>query len=526
MLADGFLNRRGQRAGVADAGGTAVGDDAEAERFEVAEQAGLAQVFGDHARARRQRGLDPRPDAQAARHGLLGQQPGGEHHAGVGGVGAGGDGRDQHVAVADVAGLRHRRQGMPPRQLVGRLAVAVLAGRQGEQAGEGAPQFGQLDVILRPLGAGDAGTHRGEVDFDDFAVVDVAAARHAEHPLRLEIARESGHFLVAASGGSEVGDGLFVDGEETHGGAVFRRHVGQRRAVGHAQGRRALAEELDELADHAGLAQAFGDEQHQVGGGGAFGQAALELDADHVGRQEIERLPEHAGLGLDAADAQRVDHGGVRIGADQRVGVGDAVLPDHAAGQVFEVDLVHDADARRHHAEGVEGLHAPLDEAVALQVALEFDAHVQIERVFDVVVVDLHRVVDHQVDRHQRLDDLRIAALLLGHAAHGGQVAQQRYAGEVLQDDARDDERNLAGALGRRLPAGEFAHVLLGDAAAIAVAQQGFEHDAQGNGEPRNLAQSGRFERGERVEPGGLRGGNAEFPQSAKRVVRHGGLRA
>ena len=53
----------------------------------------------------------------------------------------------------------------------------------------------------------------------------------------------------------------------------------------------------------------------------------------------------------------------------------------HAARQVFEVDLVHDADARRHDLEGVEGLHAPLHELVALAVALELQLHVEVERV-------------------------------------------------------------------------------------------------------------------------------------------------
>jgi hypothetical protein len=53
----------------------------------------------------------------------------------------------------------------------------------------------------------------------------------------------------------------------------------------------------------------------------------------------------------------------------------------HAARQVLEVDLVHDAEARRHDAEGVEGLHAPLHELVALAVALELQLHVQVERV-------------------------------------------------------------------------------------------------------------------------------------------------
>jgi hypothetical protein len=85
------------------------------------------------------------------------------------------------------------------------------------------------------------------------------------------------------------------------------------------------AEELDELLDDALLAQHLGDAQHQVGGGGAFGQLAGELEADDLGHEHVHGLAEHDGLGLDAAHApaqhaQAVDHGGVAVGADQRVG--------------------------------------------------------------------------------------------------------------------------------------------------------------------------------------------------------------
>ena len=43
-------------------------------------------------------GLDVRP----LRDGVAGQQAGGDHHGGVGGVGAGGDRGDHHVAVAEI----------------------------------------------------------------------------------------------------------------------------------------------------------------------------------------------------------------------------------------------------------------------------------------------------------------------------------------------------------------------------------------------------------------------------------------
>ena len=208
-------------------------------------------------------------------------------------------------------------------------------------------------------------------------------------------------------------------------------------------------------------AQHLGDGQHQVGRGDALVQRAGEVDADDVGREEVDRLAEHAGLGLDAADApaddaDAVDHRRVRVGADERVRVVDAVLRVDAAREVLEVDLVDDADAGRHDLERVERLHAPLQELVALAVALELELHVEVERVGAPVVVDLHRVVDDEIDRHQRLDDLRILAHVARDGAHRREVDEQRHAGEVLQHDARDDERDLVGARGLRLPVGEL----------------------------------------------------------------------
>jgi hypothetical protein len=108
----------------------------------------------------------------------------------------------------------------------------------------------------------------------------------------------------------------------------------------------------------------------------------------------------------------------------------------HAARQVFKIDLVHDAEARGHYTKSVKGLHAPFHEFIALAVALELELHVEVDGVFLPVVVDHDGVVDHQVDRHQRLDGLGFLAEFERHAAHGGQIGQQRHAGEVLQHHA------------------------------------------------------------------------------------------
>ena len=112
----------------------------------------------------------------------------------------------------------------------------------------------------------------------------------------------------------------------------------------------------------------MGDGQHQVSGGDAFFEFADQFEADHFRNQHRHRLAEHRGLRLDPADApaenaEAVDHGGVGISADQRVGegVGAAIFilgPDRAP-EVFQIDLVTDPGARRHHAEVVERVLAP-----------------------------------------------------------------------------------------------------------------------------------------------------------------------
>ena len=147
---------------------------------------------------------------------------------------------------------------------------------------------------------------------------------------------------------------------------------------------------------------------------------AGEMHAHDIRREEIDRLAEHAGFGFDAADApahdaEAVDHRRVRIGADEGVGIVNLRFAicdlrfggQHAFGEVFEVHLVHDADAGRHDLEGVERLHAPLEKLVALAVALEFHLQIPPQRVGRAGKIHLHRVIHHQVHRHERFDEFR-----------------------------------------------------------------------------------------------------------------------
>ena len=231
--------------------------------------------------------------------------------------------------------------------------------------------------------------------------------------------------------------------------------------------------------------------------------------ADHIRRQEVVGLAEHAGFGFNAAHApgqntDAVDHGGVRVGADGGVGIVDPFFFPDAARQVFQIDLVADAVARRYHADAVKGLFGPLEEGVTLAVALEFDFHVLAQRVFGVADVDDDGVIDDEIYRNQRFDPGRFEVLALGFSAHRGEIVQRGETGHVLQHDAGEHEGNFLGAFGVRLPSRQFAHAVFTDTHAIAVAQHRLQHHAQAHRQTGDLAEAGFFQRGQRVVLTGL----------------------
>ncbi len=486
VLDDRLFNGIGQRPGIAYACRAAVACEVEAEFFKVRQQPRFTEILGDHTRSRRERRLDVFLHAKAVFDRFLCKQARCQQHAGVGGIGARRNRGDDDVARADVdaiAGLE------APFQVFVLLGKAVFSHRLGEQFGEPGFYGSNLDAILWALGSGKRRRDCRQIQLQYLAIVDLALPGDTEQALRLEVRSERFDFPGRAARTLEVLDSGVIDRKETHGGAVLRRHIGDRGAVGQRQVFHALAEELDKLAHYLGSAKHFSDGQDQISCGDAAAQRALEVHADHVGREEIDWLTEHACLGLDAAHtpanhADAVDHRGVAVGPDQSVGIIDAVLSVNAARQVFEIHLVHDTYTRWYDFERVESLHAPFHELVALLVPLEFQFHVEVERFLAAVVVHLHRVVHHQVHRHQRFDHLRIPAHPAGYAAHRGQVRQQRHASEVLEHDARHHERDLLGAGRVWLPAGQLPDMLFGHFFAVDVAQHRFEHDADGNRQP------------------------------------------
>ena len=248
------------------------------------------------------------------------------------------------------------------------LAVAALVELLVHRRDEARLGLLERDAVLRALGAGERRLDAAELELEHVGEDRIERGLDAIHALRLGVGGDQIDPRLGAGGVGQIRDRVVVDREEAAGRAVFRRHVADGGAVRDGQAGEAGAEEFDELADHAALAQHLRDGEHEVGRRHAFLELAGELDADHLGQNHRIGLAEHRGFRLDAADAptehgEAVHHRGVRVGADQGVGIGDlhrllfAVNLDGAGRspdglrEVFQIDLMADAGARRHDAE-------------------------------------------------------------------------------------------------------------------------------------------------------------------------------
>ncbi len=397
--------------------------------------------------------------------------------------GASGEGVVGRRGVALAPGCRR----VAGRERLGRRLVLGARNRRRERRHDGLGEHGlgavQRHAVLRPRRAGQAGTHGRQVELQRLGE---RRGRRGIEPqaLLLGVRLDQRDLLGRAPGEAQVAEGLVVDREDGHGRPVLGRHVADRRPVLERDVGHSRAVELDELAHHAVRAQQLGDGEDEVGGGGALGLLTEEAEPDHLGYEHRDGLAEHGRLRLDPAHSpaehsEPVDHGGVRVGADQRVGVGLAVTArEHHPGQVLEVDLVADPRIRRHDLQLLERALAPSEELVALGVALELQLRVAGEGVRPAVRVGDHRVVDDQLRGNQRIDPGRVAAERHDGVAHGGQIDDRRDAREVLHQDAGRGEGDLVVGLAA-LPPGQRLDVGGPDADAVLVAEQVLEQDLE-----------------------------------------------
>ena len=149
------------------------------------------------------------------------------------------------------------------------------------------------------------------------------------------------------------------------------------------------------------------------------------------------------------------------------------------AREVLEIDLVDDAGVRRNDLEVAKRRLPPAQEGVALLVPLELELGVVTHRDARRVLVDLHRVVDHELGGQQRVDLLGVAAEVAHRVAHRREVDDRGHAGEVLEQHARRREGDLLARVGVRVPARDRLDIAL-----VAGPECVLEQDLEGVGEP------------------------------------------
>lgn len=207
----------------------------------------------------------------------------------------------------------------------------------------------------------------------------LALGEISEESLLLQIGLNLSDLVVFSSGESQVVDGLVIDWEVAHGGAVFGCHVGDGGSVSEGKRCHTRAEELNKLANDSSLPQDLGGSQHQISCGAIALQLAMESEANHLRQHHGDCLAQHYGLSLNAADppadhSQTVDHGGVTVSTHNRIRVQQTLLiSKHHASQVLQIHLVNDARPRRNNQEVLKGSGAPLQKLKSLKVPLKLD---------------------------------------------------------------------------------------------------------------------------------------------------------
>ena len=155
-----------------------------------------------------------------------------------------------------------------------------------------------------------------------------------------------------------------------------------------------------------------------------------------------------------------------------------------------------DADAGRHDVEGLEGLHAPLEELVAFAVAGELDVQIERERFGGAGEIDLHGMVDHQVHRHERLDDFRVFAQL---ATAVRMAARSTNSGTPVKSckTMRATTKGISAVRTRTVANQPVGGRMLGHPFAVAIAEHGFQDQPDGDRQVRHRANPSLLEAGE-----------------------------
>ena len=173
----------------------------------------------------------------------------------------------------------------------------------------------------------------------------------------------------------------------------------------------------------------------------------------------------------------------------------------------------------RYYFEAFERLHSPFQKLVASPITLKLRLHVELKGFSGAGVVNLHRMVDHEIDRHQRFNHLHILAEPGNGRAHRRQIHEQRHPGEVLQHDSGDHEWNFFGTNGIRLPVREATNISLANLLAVEISEHRLQNNANAYWKSRNVSDTLSFEVWQRIEPSFTPRSGLKFLQCIEKLM-------
>lgn len=207
------------------------------------------------------------------------------------------------------------------------------------------------------------------------------------------------------------------------------------------------------------------------------------MEADDLRKHHRDGLAEHDGLSLDTANTpagntEAIDHGCMRIGTNDGVGVEHIVLVENNTREVLEIDLMDDTRARRHDLEVVESLGAPLEELEAFAVTSELETLVCFTGIANARGINLNGVINDEINWAERVDLAGVTTETLHGITHGSEIDYSGYTSEILEDDTGGAEGNLGIVLRGLLPVEDGLNVVLLDAEVVAVTDGTLEEHA------------------------------------------------
>ena len=226
-------------------------------------------------------------------------------------------------------------------------------------------------------------------------------------------------------------------------------------------------------------AQQLGHTQHKICCGCSFGKFASQPNSNNLWNQHINRLSEHYCLGFDSTNsptknAQSIDHRCVAVCSNKTIWIENSIFfPDHFC-EIFQVDLMNDARSRWYDSEIAECALPPLQEFIALHIALKFLLVINCQRNSTAIRIDLHRMIDHQIARNKRIDALGISTHPFHRTTHRSKINHTRNTSEILQDHSSWHERNFFVARLRWVVLRKSSHMILGIDSTIQISQHTF----------------------------------------------------